>query len=98
MRLFGHHSRFAAANFLSGRVLAWIFIAMAICAGILAVPVIGDKFFGSFSVQAERAAKPLFCLGIGILLLGLFAGVPILVIVGGALAGAILLGIILVEY
>ncbi|MGH3276837.1 MAG: hypothetical protein ACRDNZ_21220 [Streptosporangiaceae bacterium] len=86
------------ASFLSGRVIFWIFVGLAVCGGLLAAPVILDQFFGSFSAKAERAAPVIFITGLGLLILGIYAGNLVLDIIGACLIGLILLGIWAAHY
>lgn len=96
--ILGQHARYVVLPSFSGRqvVVVLIFLAVVIC--LLIGPVLGENLFDIASTKGAKAAPATFFLGLGVLLLGLFLGVPILDGVGACLIGAVLLGVILVNY
>lgn len=98
MSSIGHHARHITLPSLSGRDI----IIMLICAAILAVlavlPVLGDKLFDTVTPKATKASPITFCLGLGALLVGLFARIWVLDVTGACLMGAVILGAVLINY
>jgi hypothetical protein len=77
-------------------VVALIFVGAFIV--LLAGPVVGEAILNVLSHGMEKAAPGGFLLGLGILLVGLLSGVQVILIAGGCLTGAVVLGVILNNY
>ena len=92
----GYLGRHAAWFSVRQVVVALIFIAVlvALVAGPLLLDVVG-KFF---SKGVEKATPGGFVLGLVVLLTGLASGVRVIIIVGAALLGAVVLGVIIDKY
>ena len=73
-------------------------IVSVVFAALLAAPILGEKLFGLFSKGVERSAKGGFLLGLGVLLVGFVSGTRVLEIAGGAVAGAVVLAVIVDNY
>ena len=86
-----------AALFSSGRILV-VLLGMAVMCGLLWLPVLGDRLQDLVSRNAPRFAPRMFALGLGLLVVGLIAGVKALDIAGGCLIGALVLAAILDNY
>ncbi|MDQ2875992.1 MAG: hypothetical protein M3Y33_14890 [Actinomycetota bacterium] len=91
-------ARHAAVAFISGHLVALLLIGGAIVVVLLALPVLGDVIFGSIEGPMTKSAPAVFTVGLGTLILGLFAGAPILDIIGAGLMGLVLLGALMVHY
>jgi hypothetical protein len=98
LRVVGHHSRYVLADFFSAHLIILALICAALFAILLAAPVVGDSLFDVFVARAAKVAPAVFLTGLGILLIGIVAKVMIFDVVGGCLAGAVLLGTIVVNY
>ena len=98
MRFLREPSNHVAAAFLSGHLIVLLLIIGGIFIGLLALPVIGDFISGSIEGPATRWSPLTFAIGLGLLIIGLVAGVPVLDILGGGLMGAVVLGAIMVHY
>jgi hypothetical protein len=93
----GHLSRHPAFR-LTGREIIVVLIVVVACVLILVMPVFWGAGYDTFSRQMDRAAKPVFLVGFGVLVVGLVSGVRILDIAGGAVMGAVVLGKIAEHY
>jgi hypothetical protein len=91
-------SRHAAVAFLSGHLVALLLIGGAAAVVLLALPVLGDVISGSMEGPAMKWSPLVFALGLGALILGLVAGVPVLDILGAGLMGAVALGALMYYY
>jgi hypothetical protein len=98
MRFLREPSRHAAVAFLSGHVVVLVLIVGASFVVLLALPVLGDVISGSIEGPATRWSPLTFAVGLGVLILGLVAGVPVLDILGAGLMGAVVLGALMVYY
>jgi hypothetical protein len=98
IRVIGHHSRYAVADFFSAHLIILALICAAIFAVLLAAPVVGDSLFDSLVARAAKVAPAVFFTGLGILLIGIAAKFTIFEVVGGCLMGAVLFGTIVVNY
>jgi hypothetical protein len=98
MRFLREPSRHVADAFISGHLVVILLIVGAIFIGLLALPVLGDFISGSIEGPATRWSPLTFAIGLGALILGLVAGVPVLDILGAGLMGAVVLGAIMVHY
>jgi hypothetical protein len=85
-------------SLLSGRFVIVILAVGLLFACVLAVPVLTDVFLSFASAQGAKVARSAFLLGLCILLLGLAIQVEVVDIVGGALMGVVILGVILENY
>jgi Kef-type K+ transport system membrane component KefB len=83
---------------LTGHGILVILISMAVVAGLLWIPVLGDQLTDTVSKHAPRVFPPMLLLGIALLVLGLVVHVGILDIVGGCLAGVVVLAVIADNY
>jgi hypothetical protein len=88
----------AAKAFFSGHLIVILLIGGGIIVGLLALPVLGDFLNGTIEGPATRWSPLTFAIGLGALILGLIAGVPVLDILGAGLIGAVVLGAIMVHY
>lgn len=101
--ILGRHFRYEAAGafrlgpFKLGPVIV-VLIGIVVFVGLLALPVLWDILFGAFTVAASKIAPGTFLLGLGVLLAGLVLGVGIVELVGACLMGAVVLGVIWVNY
>ena len=98
MRFLREPSDHAAEAFISGHLIVLLLIVGGIFIGLLALPVIGDFISGSIEGPATRWSPLTFAIGLGVLILGLVAGVPVLDILGAGLMGAVVLGALMVHY
>jgi hypothetical protein len=98
MRFLREPSRHAAEAFLSGHLIVLLLIVGGIFIGLLALPVIGDFISGSIEGPATRWSPLTFAIGLGVLIIGLVAGVRVLDILGAGLMGAVALGALMVHY
>jgi hypothetical protein len=92
------HSRDVAAAFLSGRQIVVGVICIAVVLVLLVTPVVGGNLSEAFGAGATKAAPTMFFCGVAALGTGLIAGVWFLDMLGACLIGAVLLGVILVNY
>jgi hypothetical protein len=93
----GHVSRHVAAR-VTGREILIALIVVVIYVLLLVVPVLWGAGFDSFSRQVDKAARPTFLFGFGVLVVGLVSGLRILDIAGGAIMFAVVLGVIIENY
>lgn len=98
MRLLSHSSRHAAEAFISGHLILLLLLFGAIFLGLLAAPVLGDALFGSVREPMSRSGPTVFVIGLGVLILGVVAGTPVLDIIGVVLMVAVLIGVLMVHY
>lgn len=83
---------------LSGRQILVLLGIGAVVAVILWLPVLGDRIVANLSRNAPKYAPRIFFAGLGLLLLGMVAGVQLLEVGGGCLIGALVLGAIADNY
>jgi hypothetical protein len=78
----------------------WLYVVLFIgfVIFLLVLPVIWGVVSEAASSAAEKAAPGTFFLGLGILFVGLVAGLEILDIVGASLAGLVIVGVIVDNY
>jgi hypothetical protein len=98
MRILREPSNHVAEAFISGHLVVLLLMAGAIFIGLLLIPVIGDVISGTIEGPASRWSPLAFAIGLGVLILGLIAGVRILDILGAGLMGAVVLGALMVHY
>ena len=91
----GQHSRHIA---IPGRLVVYALLFIVFVIILLALPVIWQAVSEAFSSAAEKAAPGTFFLGLGVLFIGLVAGVELLDIVGASLVGLVILGVIVDNY
>jgi hypothetical protein len=95
----GHHHGYAtAAALFSGRQIALALLVIAIVSVILWIPVLSDQVMDFLSRNAPRYMPLTFAAGLGLLVIGLVAGVGILDIIGASLIGALALGYLVENY
>jgi Kef-type K+ transport system membrane component KefB len=109
----GHHGRVGIGGLLAGPNLAGpnlaavhltghgilvALIGVAVVAGLLWMPVLGDRLTDTVSRHAPRVFPPMLLLGLALLVLGLVVHVGILDVVGGCLAGVVVLAVIVDNY
>ncbi|HUZ57065.1 MAG TPA: hypothetical protein VMU94_31685 [Streptosporangiaceae bacterium] len=87
-----------AAVPLSGHGILVGLVCIAVVAGLLWVPVLGDRLTDTVSKHAPRVFPRILLLGLGLLTLGLVVHVRILDVVGGCLAGVVVLAVVLDNY
>jgi Kef-type K+ transport system membrane component KefB len=87
-----------AAAALSGHGILVGLVIVAVVAGLLWIPVLGDRLTDTVSKHAPRVFPPMLLLGIALLVLGLVVHVGILDVVGGCLAGVVVLAVIVDNY
>jgi hypothetical protein len=78
----------------------WLYVALFIgfVIFLLVLPVIWGAVSEAASSAAEKAAPGTFFLGLGVLFVGLVAGLEILDIIGASLAGLVIVGVIVDNY
>jgi hypothetical protein len=94
----GHRAPDLLANFHSWRLVAGIGICAVIGVGLLAGPVMADRMLGTVSARARRVAPVVFVIGLAVLVLGLITDLVALDAIGGVLVGAVVLGLLAVNY
>jgi hypothetical protein len=92
----GYLGRHAAWFSVRQVVVALIFIAVLVA--LVAGPLLLDVLGNFFSKGVEKATPGGFVLGLVVLLTGLASGVRVIIIVGAALLGAVVLGVIIDKY
>jgi hypothetical protein len=97
-RIPGHHAGYATAGPLPGGRVLVLMVCVVVLIGFLWVPVLGDRLTSFVSKRAPRIVPRIFFLGLGILVVGLVAGIRVLDIVGGCMIGMLVLGAILDNY
>jgi hypothetical protein len=98
MELLGHRAQYVVAASFSRILVVAILICVALFIALLAYCVLGEALLGFYSTAKAKTAQITFVVGLGVLLIGIVAGVRILDIVGACLVGAVLLGTILENY
>ena len=83
---------------ISGRLVEVILVVLGVVLFLLIGPVIGQNLMDAFTAQAARVAPRVFLGGLGILIIGLVAGVTAIDVVGGTVMGIVLLGALLEHY
>jgi hypothetical protein len=86
------------AELFSGRFVIVVLACGLLFICVLAAPVLTDVFLSFASAQGAKIAKGTFVTGLCLLLIGLAIHVELVDIVGGALMGAVILGVILENY
>ena len=87
-----------AALPLSGHGILVALIGVAVVAGLLWIPVLGDRLTDTVSKHAPQVFPRMLVLGLVLLVLGLVVHIGILDIVGGSLAGVVVLAVIVDNY
>ncbi len=87
-----------AAVPLSGHAILVGLACIAVVAGLLWVPVLGDRLTDTVSKHAPRIFPRILLLGLSLLVTGLIVHLGILDIVGGCLAGVVLLAVLVDNY
>lgn len=78
-----------------------VVIAAVVLAGfvlLLALPVLYDRAFNAFSSGVHRASKGTFFAGMGVLAVGLVAGIRVIDIIGIGVMVAVVVGVIIDQY
>ena len=83
---------------LSGHGILVALAGVAVVAGLLWIPVLGDRLTETVSKHAPRVFPRMLLLGLALLGLGLVVHIGILDIVGGCLAGVVVLAVIVDNY
>ena len=83
---------------MSGRLLVVVLICGGVFFVLLTGPVVGDVLLDWASREGAKIGPKVLVVGLSILIAGLAIGLPILVIVGSCLLGALVLGFILDNY
>ena len=96
LSMLGHQPHAAAWPVL--REILVVLMVIVVVIALLVIPILAGAIFDSASKGAEKAAPAAFCVGLGVLLIGLVFRAPVLDIAGGGLMGAVLLGTILSYY
>ncbi|HEX9520158.1 MAG TPA: hypothetical protein VF940_28770 [Streptosporangiaceae bacterium] len=97
--ILGHHGGYAAgAALFSGRQIVLALLVIAAVSVILWIPVFSDQMMDFLSRTAPRYAPLTFLAGLGLLVIGLVAGVRILDIIGASMIGALALGFLVENY
>ena len=95
----GHQAGHAGPGVsLTGHGILVALVAVAVVAGLLWIPVLGDRLTDTVSKHAPRVFPRMLLLGLALLGLGLVVQVGILEIVGGCLAGVVVLAVIVDNY
>lgn len=87
-----------AGAMIHGRQIVIMLIVAAVLFVILWIPVLGDRFYDSVSASAPKVALPVFLIGLGLLGIGFAGHLTVLQIAGGAMAGTVVLAVILDNY
>jgi hypothetical protein len=94
-----HHRGYAtAAALFSGRQIALALLVIAVVSVILWIPVLSDQMMDFLTRNAPRYMPLSFAAGLGLLVIGLVAGVRILDIIGASMIGALALGFLVENY
>jgi len=97
--ILGQHGGYAAgAALFSGRQIVLALLVIAAVSVILWIPVFSDQMMDFLSRTAPRYAPLTFLAGLGLLIIGLVAGVRILDIIGASMIGALALGYLVENY
>ncbi len=91
----GQQSRHIA---IPGRLVLYALLFIVFVIVLLAAPVIWQAGAEAFGSAAEKAAPGTFFLGLGVLFIGLVAGLKLLDIVGAGLVGLVVVGVIIDNY
>lgn len=91
----GHQSRHIA---VPARLVVYVVLFVVFVIVLLVIPVVWGAVSEACSSAAEKAAPGTFFLGLGVLFIGLVAGLEILDIVGASLVGLVILGVIVDNY
>ena len=83
---------------IPGRLWLYVLLFIGFVILLLLLPVIWGVVSEAASSAAEKAAPGTFFLGLGVLFVGLVAGIEILDIVGASLAGLVVIGVIVDNY
>ena len=98
MGLLSHPSRHAAAAFFSGHLVLLVLLFGGIVLALLAAPVLFDALSGSVQAPATKWSPAVFVIGLGVLLIGVFSGTPVLDAIGAILMGLVLIGALMFYY
>jgi hypothetical protein len=98
MRVSGYASLRFAVPHISGTEIVIGVLVILVFLSLVAAPVLGEIVGGAFSVGAHKAAPWVFVIGLAVLGIGIGFGLTILDIVGGAMVGSVILGIIAMNY
>jgi hypothetical protein len=97
--ILGHQAGHIASTVrLSARDILVSLVCMAVVAGLLWLPVLSDRLTATVSKHAPRVFPRMLLLGLALLGLGLVVHVGVLDIVGGCLAGVVVLAVIVDNY
>jgi hypothetical protein len=92
---YAQHSRHVT---IPARLWLYVLLFIGFVIFLLVLPVVWGAVSEAASTAAEKAAPGTFFLGLGILFLGLVAGIEILDIVGASLAGLVVISVIVDNY
>ena len=94
----GHHARHLLITYVTGReILIGLAVVVPIIA-LLVLPVLGEGWFDSLSAAAEKAGKPVFLTGAGVVAIGLLSGTAVLTGVGLGLIALVVAGWLMINY
>lgn len=94
----GHHARHLIITYVTGReILIGLGVVLLIIV-LLVLPVLGEGMFDSFSAAAEKAGKPVFLTGAGVVVIGLLSGAALLTGIGLGLIGLVVAGWLMINY
>lgn len=83
---------------ISGRQIVLALLFIAVVGLILWIPVLSDQVMDFLSRNAPSYAPLTFVAGLGLLVIGLVAGIRILDIVGASMVGALVVGFLIENY
>jgi len=98
LQLPGHHAPDLFAYLHSWFAVAAIGVAGVIVICILRGPVMTDRFLAAFGKLAGKFGPKIFFASVGVLVVGIFINQVALIIVGAAVAGSLLLGLLAWHY
>lgn len=94
----GHHARHLIITYVTGREILIGLGVVLLLVVLLVLPVLGEGMFDSFSAAAEKAGKPVFLTGAGVVVIGLLSGTALLTGIGLGLIGLVVAGWLMINY
>jgi small-conductance mechanosensitive channel len=88
----------AGAALFSGRQIVLALLVIAVVSVVLWIPVLSDQVMDFLTRNAPRYAPLTFLAGLGLLVIGVVAGIGILDIIGASMIGALALGYLVENY
>jgi hypothetical protein len=79
-------------------VVAGIGVAAVVVICLLRGPVMTDKVLGTFGALASKFGPKIFYAAVGVLIVGILIGQIALIIIGGGVAGSLLVGLLAWHY